>query len=84
MLLARIYHLLPLLCPLCGEELRIIAFITEHEPIRKILNHIGEPTTPPEISPPRGPPEIEYFEPSKSEDEFYPTADYEIDQTMNW
>ena len=28
-LLARIYEVLPLLCPKCGAEMRIIAFITE-------------------------------------------------------
>jgi len=43
MLLARIYEINPLVCPRCGSEMRIIAFVTEQEPIRRILRHIGEP-----------------------------------------
>ncbi len=43
MLLARIYEVFPLICPHCGAELRIIAFLTESDPIVRILDHIGEP-----------------------------------------
>jgi len=32
LLLARIYEVLPLLCPTCGGAMRIIAFITEGPP----------------------------------------------------
>ena len=46
----------PLLCPLCGGQMRLIAFITEGTRIRKILAHIGVDTEPPQISPARGPP----------------------------
>ena len=46
----------PLECPGCGGDIRLIAFITEPEPIRKILTHLGEPLEPPPISPARGPP----------------------------
>jgi hypothetical protein len=46
----------PLLCPLCGGQMRIIAFITHSADIRQMLDHIGVPTEPPWISPPRGPP----------------------------
>ncbi|MCP4089464.1 MAG: hypothetical protein GY746_06695 [Gammaproteobacteria bacterium] len=38
--------------------MRIIAFVTELEPIGRILRHIGEPDSTPEISPARGPPEF--------------------------
>ncbi len=31
-------------CPRCGGDIRLIAFITEPGPIRKILTHLGEPT----------------------------------------
>jgi len=41
--------------------MRITAFVTKKEKIDKILEQIGEPTTPPEISPARGPPEEEDF-----------------------
>jgi hypothetical protein len=56
MLLARIYEALPLVCPICRAQMRIIAFITEASTVRKILDHIGESTLPPSIAPARGPP----------------------------
>jgi hypothetical protein len=55
-LLARIYAVFPLVCPRCGAEMRIIAFITDPSTIRDILLHLGEPTAPPRIAPARGPP----------------------------
>jgi hypothetical protein len=39
-LIRRIYEVDPLVCPRCGEPMRIIAFITEPKVIRKILRHI--------------------------------------------
>jgi hypothetical protein len=55
-LIARIYEVFPLLCPLCGGQMRIIAFITYSADIRQILEHIGVETEPPRITPARGPP----------------------------
>jgi len=55
-LIARIYEVFPLLCPLCGGQMRIIAFITHSADIRHILEHIGVASEPPQISPARGPP----------------------------
>jgi hypothetical protein len=55
-LLARVGEEFPLECPACGGDIRLIAFITEPGPIRKILTHLGEPLVPPLISPARGPP----------------------------
>ncbi len=43
-LIARIYEVFPLVCPLCGGNMRIIAFITEGVQIRKILEHVGVDT----------------------------------------
>jgi hypothetical protein len=40
----------------CGGDIRLIAFITDPGPIRKILTHLGEPLEPPPVSPTRGPP----------------------------
>lgn len=54
LLLARIYEAFPLLCPKCGGEMRIIAFITEAVAVRDILAHLGEPTAPPRMAPARG------------------------------
>jgi hypothetical protein len=55
-LLARVGEEFPLECPNCGGDIRLITFITEPGPIRKILTHLGEPLEPPPISPARGPP----------------------------
>jgi len=56
MLLARLFESLPLVCPNCGADMRIVAFITEAAPVQRILKHVGEPPEPPRISPARGPP----------------------------
>jgi hypothetical protein len=42
--------------PGCGGGIRLIAFITDPGPIRRILAHLGEPLEPPPVSPARGPP----------------------------
>ena len=55
MLLVRIYEALPLSCPLCHSQMRIIAFINHAGTVKKILDHIGESTQPPCIAPARGP-----------------------------
>ena len=57
MRLARIYEAFPLICPICGGEMRIIAFITEVVDVRAILEHLGEPATPPRMASARGPPQ---------------------------
>ena len=54
--LARVGEEFLLECPACGGDIRLIAFITEPGPIRKILTHLGEPLEPPPVSPARGPP----------------------------
>jgi len=40
----------------CGGDIRLISFITEPGPTRKIPTHVGEPLEPPLLSPARGPP----------------------------
>jgi hypothetical protein len=55
-LMARVGEEFPLECPACGGDIRLISFITEPGPIRKILTHLGEPLEPPPISPAHGPP----------------------------
>ena len=55
-LMARVGEEFPLECPGCGGDIRLIAFITDPGPIRKILAHLGEPLEPPPVSPARGPP----------------------------
>ena len=87
LLLARIYEVFPLLCPLCGAEMQIIAFITDGPTVRDILDHLGEPTAPPRIAPARGPPLWE-----ATDAEHDPAADpllqcvpaFEFDQRLSW
>ncbi len=55
-LLAKIAEAFPLGCPVCGGDIRLIAFITDPGPVRRILAHVGEPVEPPPVSPARGPP----------------------------
>jgi hypothetical protein len=55
-LMTRVGEEFPLQCPNCGGDIRLISFITEPGPIRRILTHLGEPLEPPPLSPARGPP----------------------------
>ena len=88
LLLARIYEVLPLVCPKCGGEMRIIAFITEGPVIREILGHLGEPTSPPRLAPARGPPLWEALATGQAERETDPQAqpgpNYEFNQRVVW
>jgi hypothetical protein len=59
--------------PACGGDIRLIAFITEPGPIRKILTHLGEPLEPPPVSPARGPP-TDWDELVQAHDERVPVA----------
>jgi hypothetical protein len=42
-LLARIYEILPLLCPVCQGEMRVIAFLFDPPVVQGILRHLGIP-----------------------------------------
>ncbi len=55
-LMAQVGEEFPLECPECGGDIRLIAFITEPRPIRKVLTHLGEQREPPPVSPARGHP----------------------------
>ena len=96
-LIARIYEVFPLLCPLCGGQMRLIAFITHSADIRQILEHIGADSEPPRISPARGPPlwgdcDAQMGEGAGGEPDWVtdwdgavqPAPDYEVDQRVNW
>ena len=60
-LLARIYEVLPLLCPACGGQMKILAFLTDPPVVRAILLHLELPHLPPPISPARGPPQGDFL-----------------------
>ena len=84
-LLARIYEVLPLLCPACGGPMRVVSFITDPPVVIAILHHLELPHTPPPISPARGPPQGDFlldqtaaFDPSEAE----PVPDFVFDQSL--
>jgi len=68
--------------------MRLIAWVTEPEPVRQILTHIGELTAPPPISPARSPPGAEAFDwdqSSANDPELGESApEFEYDQTVSW
>ena len=88
MLIARIYEICPLDCPQCGGELKIVAFLTESDPIRRLLSHIGEPVTPPRTTPARAPPdwlEADVDQTCTNDSEVAePIPEFEFDQTVSW
>ena len=94
MLIARIYEVFPLLCPLCVGQMRLIAFITEGTQIRKILDHIGVDSEPPQISPARGPQLWDDCTDAQADEGMHikpdrdlaaqPTPDFEVDLRINW
>lgn len=77
-LIHKIFEVDPLLCPNCGEEMKIIAFITNYQEIKKILKHIGEETqrAPPLL------PSIPNYESEDSYDwgDFPPDEAYFVDE----
>ena len=94
MLIARIYEVFPLLCPLCGGQMRLIAFITEGVQIRRILDQIGVDSEPPQISPARGPPLWDDGGDAATDEGVHiepdwdlaaqPAPDFEVDQRVSW
>lgn len=93
-LLARIYEVFPLICPICAGQMRIIAFITDGAEVRKILEHIGVQSSAPRITPARGPPlwdacDAPLIEPGADalpdwDMAAQPAPDYELDQRVSW
>jgi hypothetical protein len=88
MLIARIYEICPLVCFQCGGELTIVAFLTEADPIQRILVHIGELPTPPQIAPARDLPdwlETDFDQAYLNESEQAKSRPkFEFDQTVSW
>ena len=93
-LIARIYEVFPLMCPMCGGQMPLIAFITEGAQIKRILEHIGVDSEPPHISPARGPPlwddcgDAQMGEGVEVEPDWDLAAqsapDFDVDQRVNW
>ena len=85
-LLARLLESLPLTCPNCGADMRIVAFVTEAAPVQRILAPIGEHTEPPPIAPARGPPGWDDDLGSMPDWDRIkqPAPDVEFDQRVSW
>ncbi|MEX1258765.1 MAG: hypothetical protein WEG36_14210 [Gemmatimonadota bacterium] len=88
-LLARIYEVLPLLCPACGGEMRVLSFITGPPTVQAILLHLALPHRPPPLTPARAPPQAELdfdqtsaFDPSDPEP--LPEPDFDQSPPGDW
>jgi hypothetical protein len=84
-LLARIYDVLPLLCPACGGSMKILAFLTDPPVLSAILLHLDLPHRPPPLAPARDPPQRDLlldqtssFDPADPE----PAPDFQFDQSL--
>ena len=55
-LIRRVYEVDPLVCPRCGAEMRVVAFITEPRVIRRIVDHLRQRERGARPPPRRGPP----------------------------
>ncbi|MGB8145992.1 MAG: hypothetical protein WCF05_12620 [Chromatiaceae bacterium] len=87
MLIARLFLTLPLVCPCCGADLRIVAFITVAAQVQRILNYSGEPAEPPHISPAREPPAWDdppVEAPPDGDALAQPQPEYVFDQQVQW
>ena len=92
-LVARIYEVFPLLCPICGGQMRIIAFITHRADIRQILDHIGVDSELPHITPASALPlwddcgahtdDGTQIEPD-CDLAAQPAPEFDVDQRVNW
>jgi hypothetical protein len=57
-LMQRVFEVDVTICPRCGATgMQAVACITQPDVVRDILRCIGEPTAPPELDPPRWPPD---------------------------
>ncbi len=86
-LAALIYDCFPLVCPNCGRDMELIAFVTEPSSVKAILGHLGLPIEAPRVAPARGPPDdspgldqSSHVDPSTPE----PVPEYEFDQRVSW
>ena len=83
-LLARIFGVFALQCSRCGGRVHLVGFITEPAPVRQILEHVGERTTPPAIAPARSPTlALNRQQLSAPEGVFEAIPELEFDQTLN-
>lgn len=61
-LLRRVFAIDILLCPKCGGEMQLLAYITETKVVEKILAHLGVPTAPLILAPARQNEQLDLFD----------------------
>jgi len=59
-LLERVFRIDVLRCERCGGRMTLIAFLTERASVKKVLEHLGLPTTGPPIAKARNPVEFDF------------------------
>lgn len=65
-LMKRIYEVDPLICRACGDEMEVVAAITDEKVLRRILEHLGLWSEPgPVLAKPRAPPEQSAIRPDE-------------------
>jgi hypothetical protein len=84
-LLARIYEVLPLLCPACGGSMKFLAFLTDPPVLCAILLHLDLPHKPPPLAPARAPPQTELLTDQSTAFDLAdpdPVPEFEFDQSL--
>jgi len=49
-----------LACPRCDGRMRVLAYISDPDVTAKVLDHLGLPSAPPRLAPPRDPPQLAF------------------------
>jgi hypothetical protein len=84
MLLARIYEILPLVCPLWKRDGNHLFHHGSAYRAGDSQPYFGEPIKPPPITPARGPPVWEKLAQEPVLDTAQPEPEYDFNQTLNW
>jgi len=56
----RVFRIDVLRCERCGGRMTVLAFLTERASVKKVLEHLGLPTTGPPIAKARSPVEFDF------------------------
>ena len=52
-MIRKVYEVDPLVCPHCGGQMRIIAFLTDHSVVDRIIHHLNLTSVADKPPPPR-------------------------------
>jgi hypothetical protein len=59
-MLAKVFEVLPILCPTCGVEMKPVALILNSDSLDRICRHQGQPLGIPKLAPARDPPQGDF------------------------